>query len=76
MKTKRSEWFEGILWIENAMKWNYSNQFFVEHTDGMQGYDIYTRVRDHEKPWMTKANVSLEFGQGMLDYMEFKRGVE
>lgn len=76
MKTKRSEWFEGLLWIENNMKWNSSNQFFVEHADGMQAYDIYTRRYSHEKPWMAKWNCSLEFGQGVLDYINFKNSLK
>jgi hypothetical protein len=73
-KYPRSEWMEGLLWAENAIWWNSSNKLFVEHADGMQTYDIYTRRYEHEKPWMAKANVSLEFGQGVLDYIEFVRG--
>lgn len=72
MKSKRSEWFEGLLWAENALWWNSSNKLFVEHTDGMQGYDIYTRRYEHERPWMAKVNVSIEFGKGVLDYLDFK----
>ena len=73
-KYKRSEWMEGLLWVENAMKWNSSNQFFVEHTDGMQAYDIYIRRNKHDAPYIVKCDCSFEFGQGVLDYIEYHKG--
>lgn len=72
-KYKRSEWYEGLLWVENAMYYNYSNEFFLEHADGMQSYVIYTRVRSQDKPWVAKHEVSIEFGQGVLDYIEYRQ---
>lgn len=71
-KYKRSEWFEGLLWAEDAL-YKYSNSpdnLFVEDTDGMEEYNIFWRNRSHETPWIIKT-VSREFGAGILDYINY-----
>ena len=56
-KYKRSEWFEGLIWAEDAL-YKYSNttdKLFVEDTDGMEEYNILWRDRSHETPWIVKT---------------------
>ena len=73
-QVKRSEWMEGFLWAENILGYYYeaSEHLFVEDTDGLEGYKIYGRWYKRDKPHPIKSFVSLEFGQGVIDYIEYK----
>jgi hypothetical protein len=66
-----AQWMKGLLWAEDVWKKNAStiNEMFVEHTDGMQLYDVLARKHNHEKPWVIRVDCSLEFGGGVLDYL-------
>lgn len=69
-KYKKSEWFEGLLWAENFIYPDRpQDNMFVEDTDGMEGYKILWRNRNHEKPWVIRQ-CTREFGAGVLDYIE------
>jgi len=74
-KYEYSEWMIGFLWAEKKLPPYKSANMFVEHTDGMEGYNILWRNRETEEPWMAVdgANVSLEFGQGVIDYLEYRK---
>lgn len=73
-KYKRSAWFEGLLWAENMFLYQPPNDnLFVQHADGMNEYEIYWRNRPHEEPWIVKV-VNLEFGAGILDYINYYNG--
>lgn len=73
----QSEWMKGLLRAEYIYKYAAysSKEIFVEDVDGMQAYDILYRNKPDEKPWIIEGNVSLEFGKGMLDYIQYKRDV-
>ncbi len=70
-KYKKSEWFEGLLYGEHL--YEVTGEIFVEHCDGLQSYNILIRNRKHESPWFVKTDVSVEFGQGVLDYLKYKQ---
>lgn len=72
---KQSEWMEGLLRAEQIyLRAAYtSKEIFVEYVDGMQAYDILYRNKPDEKPWVIEGNVSLEFGRGVLDYIEYRK---
>lgn len=72
---EQSEWMKGLLRAEQIYKRPaYSNkEIFVEDVDGMQAYDILYRNKPDEKPWIIEGNVSLEFGKGVLDYIDFMK---
>lgn len=66
-----SEWFDGLKYAEDVLWKNSSMELFVEHCDGMQSYDILIRRKyEAEKPWNINSSVSLDFGQGVIDYLE------
>lgn len=71
----QSEWMKGLLRAEQIYKRPaYSNkEVFVEDVDGMQAYDMFYRNQPEEDPWMIESNVSLEFGRGVLDYIEHRK---
>jgi len=73
-KYVRSEWMEGFLWAENILGYycEASEHLFVEDTYGLEGYKISGRGSKTEKPHSIKSFVSLEFGQGVIDYIEYK----
>lgn len=73
----QSEWMKGLLRAEQIyQRAAYaSKEIFVEDVDGMEAYDILYRNKPDEKPWVIEGNVSLEFGKGMLDYIQYKRDV-
>lgn len=71
-KCIRSEWFEGLLWAENLLYPGRAQEnMFVEDVDGMEGYNILWRNRNHEEPWCIRQ-CSREFGRGILDYLSYK----
>lgn len=74
---KQSEWMKGLLRAEQIYQQRAyaSKEIFVEDVDGMQAYDILYRNRPDEKPWIIEGSVSLEFGKGILDYIEHKQEV-
>lgn len=76
MKYQRSEWFEGLLWAEKVLGHYYDKKehLFVEHTDGMDGYVVMGRIRLMDKPHIVESKVSLEFGQGIIDYLSIFDG--
>lgn len=70
-KYKRSEWFEGLLWVEQQLRhYNSTDNIFIEDTDGMDGYKILWRNRTYERPWIIRT-VSREIGSGILDYINY-----
>lgn len=70
-KYKRSEWFEGLLWVEDQLRhYSTTDNIFIEDTDGMDGYNILWRNRSHETPWIIRT-VNREFGAGILDYINY-----
>lgn len=70
-KYVRSEWMEGLLYAEDVLNYYYDKKdhLFVEHTDGMTGYTVLGRSRVIDKPHVVRTEVSLEFGQGIIDYL-------
>lgn len=76
-KVKRSEWMEGLLWAEDALAYYYdvSKKMFVVDTDGMDGYEILWRERERGDFRVVKR-VSREYGQGVIDYIEYKQRLE
>lgn len=70
-KHQRSEWFEGLLWAEKVLKYRYNKNenLFLEHTDGLDGYIAWGRGRVQDNYHIVKSRVSLEFGQGVIDYL-------
>lgn len=73
-KYVRSEWMEGFLWAENILDYYYeaSEHLFVEDTSCLEGYKISGRGSKRDKPHSIKSFVSREFGQGVIDYIEYK----
>ncbi|QDP50349.1 MAG: hypothetical protein Tp178MES00d2C33159851_139 [Prokaryotic dsDNA virus sp.] len=73
-KYVRSEWMEGFLWAENILGYYYeaSEHLFVEDTSCLEGYKISGRGSKRDKPHSIKSFVGLEFGQGGIDYIEYK----
>ena len=72
-QVKRSEWMEGLLWAEDALAYYYdvSKKMFVVDTDGMEGYEVLWRERERDDFRVVKR-VSREYGQGVIDYIEYK----
>lgn len=72
---KRSEWMKGFLRAEQIYQRKaYSRkEVFVEDVDGQEAYDIFYRNQPEEEPWVIERNVSLEFGRGVLDYIEHRK---
>jgi len=72
---EHSEWMKGFLWAEKKLPPHKSAEMFVEHVDGMQSYDILWRDKKTETPWVAGEgyNVSLDFGQGVIDYLEHRQ---
>lgn len=72
---ERSEWLEGLIYAERTLRYK-GSEVFVEHSNGMNSYNVLYRNHTNEKPWIIKSDVSLEFGQGVIDYNKHKREIE
>ena len=70
-KYKRSEWMEGLLWAEDVLAYYYDVSV---DTDGMEGYEISWKERERDDFRIVKR-VSRGYGQGVIDYIEYKDGI-
>ncbi len=74
-KYEHSEWMKGFLWAEKKHPPGAAGEVFVEDCDGMESRNILYRNYSDERPWVVweGSGVSVEFGQGVIDYLEHRK---